>query len=401
MKRFFYKAKDSNGRLITGEVEAGTLEQAAKLVKGKGFYVISITPKIVSPLSFIRNLRERITPSDIATFTRQLSTMINAGLPITECLLILRTQLKGSLQKVIAQILADVEAGESLSGALSKHEKIFSQTYISLVKSGELGGVLDEVLARLADNLEKQQEFSGKVKGALVYPAIIIIGMFVVSLILMIFVIPRLTSLYQDFNAELPLPTRILIGTSTFIFRFWPLFLALGVGGFYIFKSYRATKAGRLKTDELFFKIPIIGPLQRQVVLTDLTRNMSLMVGAGVSILDALNITADVVGNRVIADALRDASKQVEKGFPIAFAFGRHPEAFPFLLSQMIAVGEETGKMEEVLGKISHIFEIESDEKVKSLTSAIEPLVMVILGLGVGFLVIAIILPIYNLTSHF
>lgn len=401
MKRFFYKAKDSNGRLITGEVEAGTLEQAAKLVKGKGFYVIFITPKIVSPLSFIRNLRERITPSDIATFTRQLSTMINAGLPITECLLILRTQLKGSLQKVIAQILADVEAGESLSGALSKHEKIFSQTYISLVKSGELGGVLDEVLARLADNLEKQQEFSGKVKGALVYPAIIVIGMFVVSLILMIFVIPRLTSLYQDFNAELPLPTRILIGTSTFIFKFWPLFLALGVGGFYIFKSYRATKAGRLKTDELFFKIPIIGPLQRQVVLTDLTRNMSLMVGAGVSILDALNITADVVGNRVIADALRDASKQVEKGFPIAFAFGRHPEAFPFLLSQMIAVGEETGKMEEVLGKISHIFEIESDEKVKSLTSAIEPLVMVILGLGVGFLVIAIILPIYNLTSHF
>ena len=217
----------------------------------------------------------------------------------------------------------------------------------------------------------------------------------------MIFVIPRLTSLYQDFNAELPLPTRILVGTSTFIFKFWPLFLALGVGGFYIFKSYRATKAGRLKTDELFFKIPIIGPLQRQVVLTDLTRNMSLMVGAGVSILDALNITADVVGNRVIADALRDASKQVEKGFPIAFAFGRHPEAFPFLLSQMIAVGEETGKMEEVLGKISHIFEIESDEKVKSLTSAIEPLVMVILGLGVGFLVIAIILPIYNLTSHF
>lgn len=386
---------------MTGEVEAGTIEQAAKLVKGKGFYVISVAPKIESPLSFIRNLRDRVTPSDVATFTRQLSTMINAGLPITECLLILRTQLKGSLQKVIAQILADVEAGESLSSALAKHSKIFSQTYISLVKSGELGGVLDEVLARLADNLEKQQEFSGKVKGALVYPAIIIIGMFVVSLILMIFVIPRLTSLYQDFNAELPLPTRILIGTSTFIFKFWPLFLALGVGGFYIFKLYRGTKAGRLKTDELYFKIPIIGPLQRQVVLTELTRNMSLMVGAGVSILDALNITADVVGNRVIADALRDASKQVEKGFPIAFAFGRHPEAFPFLLSQMIAVGEETGKMEEVLGKISHIFEIESDEKVKSLTSAIEPLVMVLLGLGVGFLVIAIILPIYNLTSHF
>lgn len=401
MKRFYYKAKNKDGRLTTGEVEASSLEHAAKLVRGKGLVVILIKPKIDSPFSLIKRFREKITPGDVSTFTRQLSTMINAGLPITEALLILRSQTKGSMQKVVAQILADIEAGDSLSNSLARHPKIFSKTYMALVKSGEVGGVMDEVLLRLSDNLEKQQEFNGKVKGALIYPAIIVIGMLVVGMVLMIFVIPRLTSLYGEFNAELPLPTRILIGISGFFTKFWPVFLTLLGLGAYAYKAFRDTKIGRRRTDEMAFKVPVMGDLQKQVVLTELTRTLSLMVGAGVSILEALNITSEVVNNVVISDALKDAAKQVEKGFPIAFAFGRHPEAFPFILTQMIAVGEETGKMEEVLNKISHIFEVESDQRVKTLTSAIEPIVMVILGLGVGFLVIAVILPIYNLTSQF
>lgn len=401
MKRFIYKAKDKTGRLVVGEVEASTPEQAAKLVRGKGLVVISIKTKIDSPLTLIKGLRDKITQQDVTTFTRQLSTMINAGLPITEALLILRSQSKSSMQKVVAQILADVESGQSLSGALEQHPKVFSRTYMALIKSGEVGGVMDEVLARLADSMEKQQEFKGKVKGALIYPAIIIVGMVIVVLIMMIFVIPRLTSLYTEFNAELPLPTRILMGVSGLVITLWPLLLILGAVGAYVFKLYRATKVGRNKTDRLLFKLPIIGDLQRQVILTELTRTLSLMVGAGVSILEALNITAEVVSNSIISDALKDVAKHVEKGFPIAFAFARHPDAFPFLLSQMIAVGEETGKMEEVLTKISHIYEIESDQRVKSLTAAIEPIVMVLLGLGVGFLVIAVILPIYNLTSQF
>jgi type IV pilus assembly protein PilC len=183
--------------------------------------------------------------------------------------------------------------------------------------------------------------------------------------------------------------------------KFWPFFLVLGGFGMYGFSLYRKTPAGRRKVDELLFKLPIFGNLQRQVILTELTSTLSLMVGAGVSILEALNISAGVVGNVIISDALKDAAKQVEKGFPVAFSFAKHPEAFPYILSQMIAVGEETGKMDEVLNKVSHVFEVESDQKVKTLTAAIEPLVMVLLGLGVGFLVIAIILPIYNLTSQF
>ncbi len=401
MNRFIYKAKDKNGQVVTGEVEASGDQAAAKLIRGKGLVVISLKIKREFGLNLIKKLKERITLSDISTYTRQLATMVNAGLPITEALVILRSQAKGSMQKLAAQILADVEGGEPLSAALSRHPKAFSPTYIALVKSGEVGGVMDEVLVRLADNLEKQQEFRGKVKGALVYPAIIVIGMVIVGFIMMIFVIPRLTSLYSEFNAELPTPTKILIGISNFVIRFWPLFLVLLGAGFYGLTLYRKTSGGSRKIDGIIFKIPVFGDLQRQIILTELTSTLSLMVGAGVSILKGLNITAGVVGNVIIADALRDTAKQVEKGFPVAFSFAKHPEAFPYILSQMVAVGEETGKMDEVLAKVSHVFEVESNQKVKTLTAAVEPLVMVLLGLGVGFLVIAIILPIYNLTSQF
>lgn len=401
MKRYNYKAKDRSGKLVKGEVEATGESGAAKLVRSKNLLVLSIKQAYESPFSIIRKLKDRITPSDVATFTRQFATMVGAGLPITESLLILRSQSKGSMGKIVSQVLADVEGGESMSKAFTKHPQVFSPTYIALVKSGEVGGVLDTVLIRLADSLEKQQEFKGKVKGALIYPMIIIIGMVIVAFIMMIFVIPRLTSLYDEFNAELPLPTRILIGMSDAVIKFWPITLLVVFGAIYSFQAYRKTKEGRLKTDELLFKLPIIGNLQREVILTELTSTLSLMAGAGVSILEGLNITSEVVGNSVIGNALKDVSKQVEKGFPVSFAFAKHPDAFPFILSQMVAVGEETGKMEEVLAKVSHVFEVESDQKVKTLTTAVEPIVMVILGLGVGFLVIAIILPIYNLTSQF
>lgn len=401
MKRFVFKARAKDGRVVTGDVEASDEIHAAKLVRGKGLLVLSIKKPFESPFSLIRRFRERITPSDVATFTRQFATMVAAGLPVTESLLILRNQSKGLMGKVISQLLADVEGGESMSKAFMKHPTVFSPTYIALVKSGEVGGVLDTVLVRLADDLEKQQEFKGKVKGALIYPAIIIVGMIIVAFIMMIFVIPRLTSLYTEFNAELPLPTKILIGMSSAVIKFWPITIGVIVFGIYIFKVFKETKAGKEKIDELYFKVPVIGELQKQTILTELTRTLSLMVGAGVSILEGLNISSEVVGNSIIANALKDVSSQVEKGFPVSFAFAKHPEAFPYILSQMIAVGEETGKMEEVLQKVSHVFETESDQKVKSLTAAVEPIVMVILGLGVGFLVIAIILPIYNLTSQF
>jgi len=401
MKRFLYKAKDRDGKLITGEVEASSLNDAAQLIRNKKLYILSIKVKVDSPFDLFRKYKERISPSSVSTFTRQLSTMINAGLPITGALLILRAQSNESMQKIVAQILADVEAGESLSNSLGRHPRIFSSTYIALIKAGEIGGAMESVLTRLADNQEKQLEFNGKVKSALIYPIIILGGMFVVGMIMMVFVIPRLLSLYADFNTVLPLPTRILIGVSGFFVNYWWLILIVVGAAFYSFMLFRATKIGKRKIDEIIFSLPIFGELQKQIVLTELTRTLALMVSSGVPILESLNITADVVSNSVISEALHESAQDVERGFPIAYAFGRHPDAFPFILSQMIAVGEETGKMDEVLTKISHIFEVESDEKVKNLTASIEPIVMVVLGLGVGFLVMAIILPIYNITNQF
>lgn len=399
MKKYVYRARDKAGKVITGEVEAQDPTRAAKLVRNRGYVVVSLKPAHSSFISFFSGLKNRVSTGDVAAFTRQLSTMINAGLPITECLSILRLQSKASMQPVVTQVLADVEGGESLSNSMKKQSKVFNKTYISLIKAGETGGVLDKVLLRLADNLEKSQEFKSKVKGALIYPIIIVVGMALVSLIMVIFVIPRMTSLYTQFNAELPLPTKILLGVSDILLTLWPFILiAIGIA-FWLFQTYRKTKSGKRKVDELILKIPLFGDLQRQVILTELTRTFSLLVGAGVPILDALSVTSDVVKNAVIEDALRDASKQIEKGFPIAFSFAKHPEAFPYLLSQMVAVGEETGKMEEVLEKVSHVFETESETKVKALTSAIEPIIMIVLGIGVAFLVISVILPIYNLTT--
>ncbi len=399
MKKFTYKAKDAQGKTLTGKVEAASSDQAAKLVRKRGYTVISIDESKINISSLFGLFSSRITRGDVAIFTRQLATMVNAGLPIVEALSILQMQSKSSFQNVISQILADVEGGESLSESLKSHPKVFGPTYIALIKAGETGGVLDKVLNRLADNMEREQEFRAKVKGALIYPAIIVIGMIIVSFIMMIFVIPKLTSLYTQFDAELPITTKILITVSDASVRFWPvLLILLGVGGWF-FSVYKKTPAGKRKIGEILFNIPIIGELQKEIILAELTRTLSLMVGSGVPILEGLQVTSEVIGNIIISESLQDAAKQIEKGFPIAYSFAKHPDAFPYILSQMIAVGEETGKMEEVLMKVGHVFEVDSEQKVKALTSTIEPVVMIILGIGVAFLVISVILPIYNLTT--
>lgn len=401
MKRFSYRAKDKTGKLVSGRVEATSSQLAARLLREKGLVVISITPERESIFSLIKKIRERVTLSDLATFTRQLSTMITAGLPITDALIILRSQASVAMSQVVSQVLLDVEGGSSLADAMEKHPKVFTKVYVSIVKAGETGGVLDEVLSRLADNLEKEREFRSKVKGALIYPAIVIVGMFAVATIMMLFVIPRLTSLYKEFNAQLPLATQVLISVSGFATRFWFAGLGLLILGIWGFNIFRKSEVGRRKVDEWIFRIPIVGPLQRQIILTEFTRTLGLLVGAGISILEALNVVADAVGNVIISDAIRASAVQVEKGFPLAYALSQQGEVFPPMLYQMLSVGEETGKLDEVLGKVSHVFEVESEQQVKGLTSAIEPLIMILLGVGVGFLVIAIILPIYNLTSQF
>lgn len=401
MSVFTYKAKSKEGKDISGKVEAARAIDAARILRERGLIVIKLNPARESLTGIIKKAANRITLNDIAIFTRQFSTMISSGLPITDALIIIRSQSKQGMKPVVSQVLADVEGGSSLAGAFANHQKVFSPVYVALVRAGEEGGVLDKVLARLADNLDSQREFTAKVKGALIYPAVVIVGMGVVAAVMMLFVVPKLTSLYTEFQAELPLPTRILITTSDLFVKFWWLLPLFAVGGVWGFREFVKTPLGREKLDELKLKIPIYGGLQKEIILTELTRTLSLLVGAGIPILEGLGIVSGVVGNVIISSAINRSQLQVEKGFSLAYAISQEPEVFPTMLSQMLAVGEETGKLDDSLLKVSRVFEQESEQTVRGLTSAIEPLIMIILGVGVGFLVVAVIMPIYNLTSQF
>lgn len=401
MRRFNYKAKDQKGNTVGGQVEAETIQVAARLLRERGLIVFSLTPKRPGIRDLWVKVTGRVGLADLAVFTRQFSTMVAAGLPITDALIILKNQAKPAFRPVLEAMLADVEGGSSLAQALAKHPRVFSTVYIALIRAGEEGGVLDQILQRLAQNLEAQREFTAKVKAALIYPVIVVVGMVAVAAVMMIFVIPKLLALFADFGADLPTPTKVLIAVSSFSAAYWWLLATALAAAAFLAWSYSKSQQGRMKIDQAKLALPILGPLQRQVVLAELTRTLGLLSGAGVSILEGLQIVADVVGNVVIAAAVKKSAVQVEQGFSLAYAFSQNPEVFPPILFQMLAVGEETGKVDEALAKVAAVFEQESEYTVRGLTAAVEPLVMIILGLGVGFLVIAVILPIYNLTAQF
>lgn len=398
MTLFWYKAKSVTGQTISGEVQASSSQQAADLLRKQKLLIIDLRLSRTSLRSVVSRAIHRVKLGDIATFTRQLSTMMLAGLPLTEGLRLLRSQSNPSLSAMLSTVLEDVEGGLGLGDSLSKHKRAFSPVYVALVRAGEAGGVLDDILARLADSLDKQKEFTNKVKQAMVYPAIVISGMIIVSVIMMVFVVPKLTEIYEGFGTELPLATRILIAISDAIVRYWYLWTALiGLGvGLLIF--WLKTATGREVFDTYLFRLPIIGRLRLHVVLTEFTRTLGLLVAAGIPIIEGLRISADAVGNFLIREEILHAANQVEKGLPLSVPFSQG-EYFPPILAHMVSVGEETGKVDEVLLKLSTYFEAESAQSVSALTAAIEPLIMIVLGIGVGFLVIAIIMPIYSLNS--
>ena len=398
MQLFSYRAKNLEGQSVKGEVEARDADTAASLLRRQKLIIVSIKPVQKSPLVSILAFARRVRLDDTVLFTRQLSTMVAAGLPITDALRILELQARPAMAQVVSQILTDVEGGGSLSQSLEKRPKVFSKTYVSLVRAGESAGILDNILNRLADTMEKQKEFTGKVKSAMIYPMIVVIAMVAVSVIMMIFVIPQMTVMYQNFNAELPALTKGLMSVSAFFVNYWLLILGVIIGAFLFFKTWAKTTSGNLKFDKFLFRFPIIGKLRKFVILTEFSRTMGLLVSAGISIIDGLKITAEAVGSPIYREGLLGAARQVEKGLPLAVPLAQNPD-FPPILSQMVSVGEETGKVDEALTKISRYFESESEEGVATLTAAIEPLIMIVLGIGVGVLVIAVVLPIYNLTG--
>ena len=401
MQKFEYTVKDKQGETKKGVIEARNEKQAANLLREKEFWIIFIKPKRESLSSELgKSFFRRATAKDRVNFTRQLATMVVSGLPITDALSLLETQANPAMAPVVGNILRDVEGGSNLATALGKYPEVFDQIYVALIQAGEAAGVLDKVLSRLADNLEKDREFKSKIKGAMIYPAIVIIGMILVAAIMVIFVLPQMTAIYEEFEADLPVMTKLLLKISSFATKLWPIVLA-GLAGLVVgFRILSKKSQFQDFLDRFLYKLPIIGKLRRQIILTEFSRTLGLLIGAGVLIVEAMKIVQRSLTSSIYADAIKEAAKEVERGLSLAAALAR-TEVFPPILPQMISVGEETGKIDEVLSRVSVYFEQEADNAVKGLTTALEPLIMVVLGVGVGFLVIAIIMPIYNLAGQF
>ncbi len=403
MANFLYTAKAVNGDTVKGSVEASNVEQALNVIRQNNLTPITITENKKSVWSNLSldNFFGKVSESDVAIFTRQLSSMVNAGLPFAESMNILKKQTKNThFAAVLDQVGKDVEGGTSLGGALEKHPDVFSRVYINLVKAGEAGGVIDKIFARLADSLEKSRSFHSKVKGALLYPLILLVLMFVVMFVMMVFVIPKLADLYKDIGASLPLPTVILIGVSNFFVNFWYLIIGGIVGAMFFYRSWGKTETGRAFFDDVKLKIPVFGRINRGVILVEFTRTLGLLLEAGVPIIESLRISTGIVNNVNYEKSLALSIEKVEKGAPLYDQI-EQSEIFPPIVAQMVKVGEETGRLDDVLNRLSNYFENEADQLVKNVTTALEPFILVIIGLGVGLLVISIILPIYNLTSKF
>lgn len=401
MQKFTYQALDENGGKESGAISTINEASAVSILRGRGLVVLDLSlNRDFKPLEILENFKG-VSAEELSLFTRQLSTMISAGLAINQALKILADQAKSpKLGKALNEVIMEVDAGSSLYQALSKHQDIFSRLYLSLVRAGEASGNLDTILSRLADTLQKDHEFKSKTQGALIYPAIVVILMGGVMMVMFLFVIPKLSEIYAQMNVELPFITQVMIKAGKLAQSFWWLDVGVIVGGFFFYKKFSQTQSGRYLIDDLKFKMPVMGNIAKESQLSSFIRTLATLVGAGLPILEALDIAADTLTNVRLREGINFVSKQVEKGQSLAKPL-RENAVFPSLVSEMMAVGEETGKMEEVLTKLSEYFEGRAEQSSRNLATALEPIIMIFLGVGVGFLIITLILPIYSLTSKF
>ncbi|HZJ18445.1 MAG TPA: type II secretion system F family protein [Patescibacteria group bacterium] len=397
--RLRYKAATKEGKIIQGLIDAKDVNEAAGYLRNKEFMVIRIDAVTSDSFQALLAKLNKVKSADVVLFTRQLSSMLESGLTLMRALEIFRDQVQSkAMIEVVSSLITDVEGGRPLSSALAKFPDVFSPIYISLVRAGESSGLLDKVLLRLADNLEKQQKLKSTIKAALMYPMVVVTLMIVVVFVMMIFVIPQLSVLYKNLNIPLPLPTQIIVGMSNFVIIFWPIIIIASVFLFVFLKRWKKTEQGQLILDNIVLKTPVFGLLIKQTILTEFSRTFGLLVGTGTLVVDALLETGDTMGNIYYKNAVKDVSKQVEKGISVGDAMQANP-LFPAMIVQLVKVGEQTGKVDDNLLKASEYYEREVNQTVKTLTTAMEPFIMVILGVGVGFLIISVITPIYSLIS--
>lgn len=396
---YSYIAIDKGGLRQKGVIEANSQKEILAFLRTSNLTTLSIKP-ITANKSLTISYLNRIKNGDIVIFTRQLSSMILTGLTLIEALNILKKQNnKPKMQIVLNDIIDRVSEGNALSQALENHKDIFSEVYIALIKAAEAGGLMDKVLERLADNLEKSEDLKKRVRSALFYPGIIMTGVILVIGIMNIFVIPQLGGLYENLNLELPLTTRIVLSMSKATRQFFPLIIVGMVAAVFLYRRLAKAEDGKKIIDKVKLKIPVFGKIIELGVLDEVTRTLSLLVSSGTSIIDALEITAKVANNYWYRRAVTESSTLVEKGISISNAF-ENQNIFPQIVIQMTKVGESTGKIDESLLKVSEYFERDLDLKVKTLTTAIEPILIITLGISVAFLIISVITPIYGLISQ-
>jgi type IV pilus assembly protein PilC len=341
----------------------------------------------------------KIKTRDIVIFTRQFATMINAGLPLVQALDILSKQSENkSLKDVTRQVVYDVESGHTVADALGKHPKAFSELYVNMVAAGEAGGILDTILSRLAVFMEKNDALVRKVKGAMIYPGVIISVAVIAISVLLIFVIPTFEQMFASVNLALPLPTGVVISLSRFLTGYWWAVLGGGLGFGFMMKRYYATSNGKLTIDRMLLRLPVLGDVIRKSAVSRFTRTLGTLISSGVSILDGLEITAKTAGNRVIHDAIMQSRSSIAGGDTIAAPLAKS-EVFPPMVISMIAVGEQTGGLDEMLSKIADFYDEEVDAAVSALLSLLEPVMIVFLGVVVGGMVVAMYLPIFDMIN--
>ena len=398
MPVFEYTARNLKGGLEKGQVDLPGRDDVIAHLRKNRLVVVNVR-QAAKAVSFGSFFKPGVKTRDVVVFTRQFATMINAGLPLVQALDILAQQTENKvLADVTRQVVYDVESGQTLADALRKHPKAFTDLYVNMVAAGEAGGILDTILLRLAEFLEKNDAIIRKVKGAMVYPVVIMSVAVIAISVLLIFVIPTFQTMFASVQLELPLPTRIVIGMSKLLTSYWWVILGvIGFGAFSLNRYYKTTR-GRLQIDSIMLRLPVLGDVLRKSAVSRFTRTLGTLISSGVSILDGLEITARTAGNMVIHNAVMESRQSIAGGDTIAAPLQRS-KVFPPMVISMIAVGEQTGGLDEMLSKIADFYDEEVDAAVSTLLSLMEPVMIVVLGVIVGGMVVAMYLPIFDMVN--
>lgn len=401
MAIFNYKAQTKSGRIKNG-IDVGLNEaELTSRYRRKELEIISLTPADDSLETKIKLFIERSNTKDLVIFSRQFSVMISASVPVVESLLILIEQTENfSLKKMIADIAFEVDAGSLLSDAFEKRPQIFSNFFVNIIRSGETSGKLDEVLNYLADEMEKSYDMSAKVRGAMIYPIFILFGLVAVAVVLMVFVIPNLTSVLTESGAELPIATKIVIAVSDFMVNYLILIAIVVAGLGVLLRYYLKTYNGRRNLDFFKLHMPVFGTLFKYIYLMRFTRSLSTLLKGGVTITKSLEVVAEVVSNVIYQEIILDTLESINDGNPLSTVM-ENESTIPKMVPQMLSVGERTGKIDVVLDKITDFYGREADKMLANLSTLMEPIIMTIMGVGVGIMVAAVIMPMYNMASQF